>query len=516
MAVSESEFFREFSMRMCSSLTIEKALWDCYLYVRDILPADELVLVVYDASMGAVEVVATADKEGGATHSVKTVMPPEVRREIESADRNPLVRIAEDILQDPIGGRIAETFGWKDSSLLVGRLMIEGRLVGAIYARAGGKGVYTREHAHLWAQVSRPAAIALANSQRYRELKELKDLIADDKLYFQEELRNAAGEQIIGADFGLREVMHAVRHVARLQSPVLLLGETGTGKEVIAGAIHNLSPRNKGPFIKINCGGIPESLLDSELFGHEKGSFTGAVSQRRGRFERAHGGTLFLDEVGELPHSAQVKLLRVLQEKEIERVGGSGPVKVDVRIISATHRNIEQLVAQGHFRDDLYFRLKVFPIQIPPLRERRADIAVLVQHVMKRKSREMGLHRIPTLAKGAIDDLLNYPWPGNVRELENAVERALILADGEPLSFTQILPSHKAGVPLSALGEEKESLRLDTVEAAHIRKVLDRAGGKVEGRNGAAELLGMNPGTLRHRMRKLGIVFGKKASRTAL
>ncbi|MBN1102821.1 MAG: sigma 54-interacting transcriptional regulator [Deltaproteobacteria bacterium] len=511
MYVDERDFFREFSLRICGSLNIEKALYDCFTYVRELIPADELALVVYDPPMGAVEVVASAGDKGGEIHAVHTVMPPEIRKEIEAAGSHPRIRVANDIRQDPIAGRIAKTLGWPDSSVMVGRLMIEGKLVGAIYARAGGKGMYTEEHVRLWAVVNEPAAVALANSQRFRELTELKDILADDSQYFQEELRKITGEEIIGVDFGLKDVMDRVRHVAPLSSPVLLMGETGTGKEVIANAVHNLSPRRDGPFIKVNCGGIPESLVDSELFGHEKGAFTGALSQRRGRFERAHGGTIFLDEVGELPHSAQVRLLRVLQEKEIERVGGSSVVKVDIRVISATHRDLEKLIVEGHFRDDLYFRLKVFPIGIPPLRERKADIPVLVQHVIRRKSREMGLHRIPMLAAGAIDWLLSYEWPGNVRELENAVERALILSDGEPLNFEEILPPTGRPEPTIPLGEERESLRLDVVESMHIRKVLNMVGGRVEGKNGAAEMLGIHPGTLRHRMRKLGIPFGRKA-----
>ena len=211
-----------------------------------------------------------------------------------------------------------------------------------------------------------------------------------------------------------------------------------SGKELIAHAIHNLSPRHNGPLVAVNCGAIPETLLDSELFGHEKGAFTGAATQRKGRFERADKGTIFLDEVGELPAQAQVRLLRVLQEKEIERVGGSQALKIDIRIISATHRNLEDLVAEGAFRADLYYRLGVFPIRIPPLRERKADIPALVSHFMEKKAHEMGLRIMPVLAPGAIDRLLKYDWPGNVREVANVVERALIQSNGKPLTFDDI------------------------------------------------------------------------------
>ena len=218
-------------------------------------------------------------------------------------------------------------------------------------------------------------------------------MLADDNRYLYDELRSVSGDEIIGSDFGLKTVMEMVRQVAPLDSPVLLLGETGTGKEVIANAIHYSSPRKDGPFIKVNCGAIPETLLDSELFGHEKGAFTGAISQKRGRFERADKGTIFLDEIGELPLQAQVRLLSVLQTREIERVGGTSPIPVDIRIISATHRDLEEMIASRRFREDLWFRLNVFPITIPPLRQRREDIPALLHHLMERKSRELSSRR---------------------------------------------------------------------------------------------------------------------------
>ncbi|HTP05168.1 MAG TPA: sigma-54 dependent transcriptional regulator, partial [Nitrospirota bacterium] len=215
---------------------------------------------------------------------------------------------------------------------------------------------------------------------RHQEVSRLKDMLADDNRYLQRQLLSVSGSEIMGADFGLKAVMNMVRQVAPLDSPVLLMGETGTGKEVIATAIHRFSPRREGPFIRVNCGAIPDSLIDSELFGHEKGAFTGAISQKRGRFERAHKGTIFLDEIGELPPQAQVRLLNVLQDREIERVGGTESIPVDIRILSATNRNLQAMVASGQFREDLWFRLNVFPIMIPPLRQRKEDIPALVHH----------------------------------------------------------------------------------------------------------------------------------------
>jgi transcriptional regulator with GAF, ATPase, and Fis domain len=336
-------------------------------------------------------------------------------------------------------------------------------------------------------------------------------MLADDNRYLQQEIHRLTGDEIVGANFGLKHVMEMVRHVAALDSPVLLLGETGTGKDVIANAIHDLSPRREGPFIAVNCGAIPENLLDSELFGHEKGAFTGALSQKRGRFERANTGTIFLDEIGELPPQAQVRLLRVLQQKEIERVGGTNTIAVDIRVIAATNRNLEEMVKDGKFREDLWFRLNVFPVWIPPLRERTSDIPALVQHFIHLKAKELKLPTIPIVAPGAIDPLMEYHWPGNVRELQNVVERALILHPNGPLNF-----EHLNLTPQQSASDVVETFNipdnLDDVIAWHIRRILKKTAGKVHGPDGAAELLGVNPSTLRHRMRKLGIAYGRKSS----
>jgi transcriptional regulator with GAF, ATPase, and Fis domain len=322
-----------------------------------------------------------------------------------------------------------------------------------------------------------------------------------------------SGDEIVGAEFGLGGVMALVQQVAPLNNPVLLLGETGVGKDVIANAIHYSSPRKDGPFIKVNCGAIPETLLDSELFGHEKGAFTGAISQRRGRFERADRGTIFLDEIGELPPQAQVRMLRVLQYKEIERVGGSNPISVDIRLIAATNRNLEEMVKARQFREDLWFRLNVFPIHIPPLRERKDDIPALVHHFVGRKSRELRLPVPPPLAAGIIDRLMAYHWPGNVRELENVIERALILSKGDPLVFDDLFVVKSGDRPSIPTGPQGQPLNLNELISRHIRRVLEIAEGKVHGKGGAAELLGVNPSTLRNRMNQLGILYGRKSAR---
>jgi transcriptional regulator with GAF, ATPase, and Fis domain len=304
--------------------------------------------------------------------------------------------------------------------------------------------------------------------------------------------------------------MAAVHQVAHLKNTVLLLGETGVGKEVVAGAIHRLSPRRSEPFIKVNCGAIPEPLIDSELFGHEKGAFTGAVAQARGRFERANRGTIFLDEIGELPPWAQVRLLRVLQTGEIERVGGSPPIRLDIRVIAATHRDLQAMVRQGAFREDLLFRVNAFPIPIPPLRRRREDIPLLVAHFIRKKSRELGIHFPPQPSPQALARLAEQPWPGNVRELENVVERALIQHRRGPLAFPAGDPLQPGSAGLEEPAGTEAMAPLEAVLAAHIARALSRTGGRINGPRGAAALLGIHPNTLRHRMTRLGIPYGRR------
>ena len=314
-------------------------------------------------------------------------------------------------------------------------------------------------------------------------------------------------DPIVGAEAGLAPVMERVGLVAALDVPVLVLGETGSGKEVVARAIHARSQRAAGPFLRVNCGAIPPGLIDSELFGHERGSFTGALAERRGWFERADRGTLFLDEIGELPLEAQVRLLRVLQDHTLERVGGHRTVSVDVRIVAATHRDLRELIAQGRFREDLWYRIAVFPIDLPPLRDRAEDLPALANHFALRAAARFGMPpRIPTPKD--LDLLVAYPWPGNVRELIAVIERAVILGNGARLDVAKALgaaPSAPAGAPSAPAGADDAFATLDQAVARHIETALTRTRGRIEGRSGAAALLGVNPHTLRARMRKLGL-----------
>jgi formate hydrogenlyase transcriptional activator len=360
------------------------------------------------------------------------------------------------------------------------------------------------------------------------EVERLKEQLQIENRTLRREIESTRElSQLIGRGSGLRETMRLAERIAVTHSTVLIQGETGTGKELIARAIHRLSPRHDGPLVRVNCAAISSQLVESELFGHEKGAFTGAVQQRAGRFEQAHGGTLFLDEVGELPLETQAKLLRVLQERELERVGGNATLKVDVRVIAATNRDLRALVRDGGFRSDLYFRLDVVPIRVPRLRERRSDIPALADHFLLQLEQRWG-RQLGRLSERALDELLAYEWPGNVRELANVIERAAILNDGGPIEVPSELLAFAAEAELSggtstaprvtpasverelpgpapARAEREPLPKLADIERAHILRALEAARWRLAGPDGAGAVLGMHPNTLRHRMKKLRI-----------
>ena len=353
-----------------------------------------------------------------------------------------------------------------------------------------------------------PFASALGRHVRLHRLERLREAAEASTASLLARLgRREIVEEIVGAEGSLRGVMVRVDQVAPTDAPVLILGETGTGKEVIARAIHARSPRADAPIVRVNCGAIPTELVDSELFGHEKGAFTGALATRKGWFERADGGTLFLDEIGDLPLPAQVRLLRILQDGTYERVGGQLTRRVDVRILAATHRDVEALVASGQFREDLWYRISVFPLYLPPLRSRREDLPALAHHFARAAGLRLGPAPLD-LSDDDLDLLLSYPWPGNVRELAAVIERAAILGGGHRLDVRGAMGTklHSLHERLAENPVEDGPFRtLADAMRAHIEEGLYRCGGKVEGRGGAAALLGINPHTLRGRMRKLGI-----------
>ncbi len=332
------------------------------------------------------------------------------------------------------------------------------------------------------------------------EVERLRDQLQAENLYLRREVEDRLGTgNIVGSSSAIRQVLAQVRQVAATDSTVLLLGETGTGKEIIATQLHELSGRRNRSMVRVNCAAIPTTLMESELFGREKGAFTGALSRQVGRFELADHSTIFLDEIGDLPPDVQVKLLRVLEERQIERLGSPRTIRVDTRIVAATHRNLETRIADGTFREDLFYRLNVFPIQVPPLRERTEDIPLLVWRFVDEFSKVFG-KRIEAIPRENMTALQQYAWPGNIRELRNVVERAMIVAKGTKLTIT---------IPTVTTTAPKRSVKLTDVEKEHIRSVLESSGWRIRGSGGAADKLGLRPTTLETRMAKLGITRPK-------
>ena len=370
------------------------------------------------------------------------------------------------------------------------------------FARTTGD-VWTDEDVDFLVQVARQIAIAVENALAYRQLQEIKERLATEKLYLEDEIRlDHNNGNMVGEGAAFQSVLKGVQIVAPTDATVLILGETGTGKELVARAIHEMSSRSKGSFVKVNCAAIPGSLLESELFGHEKGSFTGAVAQKIGRFELADNGTLFLDEIGEMPLELQPKLLRAVQDQEFERVGGNRTIRTNVRFVAATNRDLKAMADENRFRADLYYRLHVFPLTVPPLRERREDIPLLTRYFVQKHAQRLDrkVDRIPTQA---LDALVNYDWPGNIRELQNVIERSVILSNGPELRVD--MPEMIGGSSPAAPRSRRNSDAADAAERGRILQALKDAKGIVGGPNGAAARLGLRRTTLQSRMRKYSI-----------
>jgi formate hydrogenlyase transcriptional activator len=450
----------------------------------------------------------------------------------ESLQEESLVAIDEDV-SGPVfrTGKLwcgsvqeARRLGMKDTAqaeagtVCILPLVSRGRVLGTFGVVKYQDNAFTGDIEFL-SQIANQVAIAVENARAFGQIRELKDQLAREKLYLEDEIRTEMNfAQIIGNSASLRRVLKNVETVAPTDSTVLIYGETGTGKELIARAIHDLSPRKAKPFVKLNCAAIPTGLLESELFGHEKGAFTGAIAQRIGRFEVANGGTIFLDEIGEIPLELQTKLLRVLQEREFERLGSSRTLRTDARLIAATNRDLEAMVSEQKFRSDLFFRLNVFPVHVPPLRERQGDIPVLVRHFTQQFSRRMK-KAIDTIPSAAMDALSRYHWPGNIRELQNVIERAVIISPGPALSVdVSDLKFPNAGPPVEKPASPKSTNGalhdvLEETERQQILKALKESNWVVAGANGAAAQLGMKRSTLQLRMHKLGIARGSAQPR---
>jgi transcriptional regulator with GAF, ATPase, and Fis domain len=483
--------------------------------LTDDMPVGQLVVRKADPRRESVETVAVGFPEYHAVASSVTPCPaPQFRRLARWMKKGG--EVCRHAAGDALDARMKLVYPFEEErDFLAGAFEGPDGTVGFLVLVAADGRSFTARHRELAGVLLDPFAAAMANDHRLREMALLRQAAeAENRSLLKRLGRERLDDAIVGDETGLADVMGRVELVAKSDAPVLIFGETGTGKELVARAIHVRSARSQGPVLRVNCGAIPPELVDSELFGHERGAFTGAVESRKGWFERADGGTLFLDEIGELPPAAQVRLLRILQDGWLERVGGEEPVHVDVRIVAATHRDLAEMVARGEFRADLWYRISVFPLVLPPLRERREDIAELARHFARRAAVRLSLPEIlPT--DDDIRMLASYSWPGNVRELASVINRAAILGNGQRLEIETALGVIDAGVkprPLEASRPRQATAgiaSLDEVIRQHIEAALASASGQVEGPRGAAAMLDINPNTLRGKMRKLKIDWRK-------
>ncbi|HEV2492536.1 MAG TPA: PAS domain S-box protein [Terriglobia bacterium] len=506
---AEGALLLELTNVMVSNLDIRRLLSAISNGIRQVVPYDFASVALYDPAIGKLRVQVLDTPFGKDLPATDLVVPlADTPAGWTFTSREPLVLERMDSTRFPAAAlRHLTAQGVKSACWMP--LISRARVLGALTVARRQPGAFTERDLNLLSQVSHQVALALDNAVAFRQIAELKDRLAEEKLYLEEELRTEYNfDEIVGESSALKRVLKQVETVAPADATVLVQGETGTGKELIARAIHRLSTRREHTFVKLNCAAIPSGLLESELFGHERGAFTGAIMQKIGRLELAHQGTLFLDEVGDIPLEIQPKLLRALQEKEFERLGSTRTIPVDIRLIAATNRDLARMVEERQFRSDLYYRLKVFPITIPPLRERPEDIPLLVHYFAQRHARRMN-KRIETVPSEAMNVLVRWSWPGNVRELENLLERAVILSRGSvlqvPLAELKPLAEPEPVAESVAGPEEASAATLEATEREHIIRVLRETKGVIAGPDGAAARLGLKRTTLNSKMRKLGI-----------
>ena len=467
--------------------------------VRRVIPFDRLALSLYDTDAGILRLVTYAGpyRRDDYTPVGRVLELNDSPAGLAFLSQKPVIR--SDLETDRRTSSDERAFGHGFRSLCALPLIVRGKSIGGITLGSLTKAQYTDGEAGFFMEVANQISIAIDNMKSYEEIQALKARFQSETVYLQEEIKTEHNfEEIIGQSAPMRQLLRTIEQVAPTEAAVLIQGESGTGKELLARAVHDRSRRKERPLIKVNCGAIPTGLVESELFGHERGAFTGATQRRIGRFELAAGGTIFLDEVTELPVDTQVKLLRVLQEGEFERVGSSQTIKVDVRVIAATNQDLKQVVAKGTFRFDLFYRLNVFPLRAPALRERKEDIPLLVNFFLSKFARKLG-KEIRGVSQKGMENLTRYDWPGNVRELQNILERALVLTAGQIVHVDASMLQSGEAVQQPAVDT------LENVERNHIVRALNETNWVVHGKKGAAETLGINPSTLRSRMEKLGI-----------
>jgi len=494
--------------RIVTKLELRDLLREIAASIRQFMQYDSVGVALPDPEDGELRRYAVDH----AVYEEMSVGPASERTKTVFRTGKPLIATKEEVAADPQGATA-------NMSLCLYPLIIRERVLGVFGFGSSRENAFTEDDLTFLGQVANQIALAVENALAYGQVSELKDKLAQENVYLESEIRSELHfEDIVGNSEQLRRVLKEIETVAPADSTVLIYGETGTGKELIARALHDLSSRKPNAFVKLNCAAIPTGLLESELFGHEKGAFTGAIMQRVGRFELANRGTIFLDEVGEIPLELQPKLLRVLQEREFERLGSTRTIRTDARLIAATNRDLKTMVEEQRFRSDLYYRLNVFPIRVPSLRERKEDIPLLVRHFVKEFSRRN--HRvIDTIPCETMQALIRYHWPGNIRELQNVIERAVIISRGPVLNvvlaeLTPDVSSPPVPIVTSAKSASHESLQemLEETERNQILRALEDANGVVAGPNGAAARLGVKRSTLQLRMQRLGI----RLSRTAV
>lgn len=544
METTDYDFFREAVLAISSSLELPKALRSLFNFIRNYIPIKGLTLHRFAPDLRSIHLhFLVTEKE--YIHMDELVPLPFDTKEqtgilnVPDSSKRPSTSRYNEALKEHLPN--------KNRAYLFVCLETEDHVFGHLCLIGQNENCFTKEHEHLIEVLNPAVSLAMMNLLQYQKTIKLQNQLDQHRQRLVNEVRLLKNKTIIGTYDGLKDIMQMVGQLAGREIPVLILGETGTGKELLADAVHAVSLRSDQPYIKVNCGAIPETLVDSELFGYRKGAFTGANSDRPGRFEQADGGTLFLDEVGDLPLPLQVRLLRVLQNGVIERLGSDRSIPVDIRIIAATNRPLVAMVQNGTFREDLYYRLNVFPIHLPPLRDRISDLPLLIHHFIEKISRKFHLPEIPRLSNNSLEILKSYSWPGNVRELENLLERTITISPSGPLQPEKYLQKeHKLSLKVDEnndhlrqliSGHVKEILSekgylmdnfqsfnrpdsqntevksLDEVMADHIKLVLGQCNGKIHGKGGAAELLGIHSSTLRKRMDKLKIPYGYKQNR---
>lgn len=485
------------ALLLCSSRDLNKCFQKVVEYLSTLIPLDGASIAVYNQELHAMEHLAIVINGETIDKPAIAALPPEVPNNYHFFKGDAYI-----FTEHKRGDMPKEYFKELDirgKNDLAVKIEDRGMVVAFVIFRANSPTAYSEDHLNLM-KVLRPTfTLAILKHLQIRKLEIDNDRIIAKNSIFRYSRNKELSQNIACAHSGLKQLFEIAGHVAKMHTTVLISGETGVGKEVFANHIHNNSNYCKGPLIKVNCGAIPENLIDIELFGHEKGAFTGADSAKKGKFELANMGTIFLDEIGELPLLSQVKLLRAIQFKEIERIGGHNTIKINVRIICATNKNLREMMHEEKFREDLYYRISVFPIEIPPVRARRNDIPELIYFILSKKCGELGIKDIPAISLRVMDKLQAYSWPGNVREMENTIERELIINKKPELSFKHFLddkaPPHQP--------KGKEHIVLNDVIYNHIRHILHKTNGKIHGKGGAAELLEMNPSTLRSMIKRL-------------